>query len=164
MPAVAQPARRRVAAVQSANVLEDRLRSFRGDLTIADAAARGGVTVVVVGYAVVLLGVLIALALKDDRGDGVGDALALVFRIVAEALFWTFHPLSPVIWQTEPAWTRLARRHQKPKVPFYERVNRFVFGPPRSPVDPRAEERSLVAEIRRLEGRVAPGDIMRVTG
>jgi hypothetical protein len=230
--AQAQPVRRRTEAAQFASVLEPRLRSFRGDLTVADAAARGGlalrsaeealyylaseyrghlkatsegevvfsfpggltppagqgalarvgrvalrvvrgigrfvvrawVTVVVVGYALVLLGVLLALALKDDGGDGVGEALAVVFRAVAEALFWTFHPLSPVVWQREPRWTRMPSRKRQPKVPFYERVNRFVFGPPRAPVDEHAQERALVAEIRRLEGRIAPGDVMRVTG
>jgi uncharacterized membrane protein len=229
---VPQPARRRTEAAQFANVLEPRLRSFRGDLTVADAAARGGlalrsaeaglyhlaseyrghlkatsegeivfsfpegltrplgqgalaragrvvvklvrgvarfvvrawVTVVVVGYALVLLGVLIALALKDDSGDGIGDALAMVFRAVAEALFWTFHPFSPVMWQREPRWTRFPTRKRQPKVPFYEKVNRFVFGPPQVRVDDNAQERALVAEIRRLEGRIAPGDVMRVTG
>jgi hypothetical protein len=230
---VPQPARRRTEAAQYANVLEPRLRSFRGDLTVADAAARGGlalrnaeaalyhlsseyrghlkatsegevvfsfphgltrpagegtlaraaravgklvrgvarfvvrawVTVVVVGYALVLLGVLIALALRDDSGDGVGDALALVFRAVAEALFWTFHPLSPVVWTHEPSWTRFpTRRRRQPRVPFYEKVNRFVFGPPKVPVDELAQQRALVAEIRRLEGRIGPGDVMRVTG
>jgi hypothetical protein len=230
---VAQPVRRRTAAAQYAEVLEPRLRSFRGDLTVADAAARGGlalrnaesalfhlaseyrghlkatdagevvfsfpeglkrargegalaragravvkvvkgvgrfvvrawVSVVVVGYAVVLLGVLIALALRDDGGDGIGDTLALVFRAIAEALFWTFHPLSPVAWQHEPRWTRLpGHRRRGPRVPFYEKVNRFVFGPPAAPVDRQAEERALLAEIRRLEGRIAPGDVMRVSG
>jgi hypothetical protein len=230
---VAQPTRRRTAAAEYATVLEPRLRSFRGDLTVADAAARGGlalrnaeaalyhlaseyrghlkatsegevvfsfpqglkrprsetrlarfgrgavkvvrgvgrfvvrawVSVVVVGYALVLLGVMIALALKDDGGDGIGEALGLVFRAMAEALFWTFHPLSPVVWQREPRWTKLpGRRSREPRIPFYEKVNRFVFGPPRAPADTRAEERALLAEIRRLEGRIAPGDVMRITG
>jgi hypothetical protein len=229
---VTQPARRRVAAAESASVLEKKLRIFRGDLTIADAAARGGlalrdaeaalyhlsseyhghlkatsegellfsfprglkkpqnqgplaraaravgravlgvgrfiirawVSVVMVGYALILLGVLIALALKDD-GDGIGDALGLVFRIVAEALFWTFHPFSPVLWEREPAWAKVPRRGQRTtKIPFYEKVNRFVFGPPQPRVIETARERLLVAEVRRLDGRLGPGDIMRVVG
>ena len=56
------------------------------------------------------------------------------------------------------------RRETAAKVPFYERVNRFVFGPPPAVVDPRADLRKAVVEIRRQRGRVVPADIMRVTG
>jgi hypothetical protein len=119
--------------------------------------------VVMVAYAVILLAVLIALAAKDDR-DGIGDSLAVVFRIIAEALFWTFHPFSPVIWDREPAWARTRQRGRRDKTPFYEKVNRFVFGPPPVKVNEQARERQLVAEIRRLDGRLGPGDIMRVLG
>lgn len=218
-------------AQKSAAVLERTLGRFRGELTIADAATRGGlalrdaeaallhlsseyhghvaatdkgdlvfsfprglsmplsqgrlakaartvgrallgvgrfvvrawVSVVVVAYAIVLGVVLIALAAKSE--DGVGDAVWLVLRIILEALFWTFHPLSPVVWDREPAWLRRqGRRHRKKELPFYEKVNQFVFGPPKVKPDPRQRERHVLAEIRRLEGRVAPGDIMRVTG
>jgi hypothetical protein len=124
---------------------------------------RAWVSVVLVGYALILLALLLALAFKDDN-DGVGDALGVVFRIIAEALFWTFHPFSPVIWETEPAWTRVRERGRAKKIPFYEKVNRFVFGPPPERVNEQAREALLVTEIRRLEGRVGPGDIMRVVG
>jgi hypothetical protein len=230
--------RRPVAAAESAQVLERRLKNFRGDLTVADAAARGGlalrdaeaalfhlsseyhghlkattagevlfsfprgmvkpegqgflaraargvgralvgigrfvirawVSVVLIGYAVVLGAVLLALALKDDGGDGIGEVLFFVFRIIAEALFWTFHPFSPVALRAEPAWMRghgraRHRRRFGPKdVPFYEKVNRFVFGPPAPKVDPRAQQRMLVAEIRRMDGRIGPADVMRALG
>ena len=78
---------------------------------------------------------MIAMALKDDRdGDGVGDAVAVVLRVVAEALFWTFHPFSPFYRPHEPSWLAGGRsRNKRPKIPFYERVNKFVFGPPSEP-------------------------------
>jgi hypothetical protein len=229
---VSQPARRRVVATQAASLLEKKLRVFRGDLTVADAAARGGlalrdaeaalyhlsseyhghlkattegellfsfpqgfkkpqaslgrrvvrgigraiagvgrfiirawVSVVLVGYAVILLGVLIALAARDNDNDGIGDALGFVFRIVAEALFWTFHPFSPVLWDHEPAWARPRQRGRfQKKVPFYEKVNRFVFGPPPAKANENARESLLIAEIRRLDGRLGPGDVLRVLG
>jgi hypothetical protein len=226
---VQEAARRRVAAADSARLLEQKLRIFRGDLTVADAAARTGlalreaeaglfhlssqhhghlkattegellfsfpegfrkqeggllrraaravgkaitgvgrfiirawVSVVLVGYALLLLALLIGLSMRDD-GDGIGDALAVVLRIIAEALFWTFHPFSPVIWESEPAWKRVRGRREK-KIPFYEKVNRFVFGPPPVKVNEQAREALLVTEIRRLEGRIGPADIMRVVG
>jgi hypothetical protein len=226
---VQEAARRRVAAADSARLLEKKLRMFRGDLTVADASARTGlalrdaeaalfhlssqyqghlkattegellfsfpagfrkqeggvlrrgaravaravagvgrfiirawVSVVLVGYALIMLALLIGLSMRDD-GDGIGDALVVVLRIIAEALFWTFHPFSPVIWETEPAWKRVRGRREK-KIPFYEKVNRFVFGPPPVRVNEQAREALLVTELRRLEGRVGPGDIMRVVG
>ena len=230
---MSQPARRRVAAAQSAGILEEKLRIFRGDLTVADAAAKGGlalrdaeaalfhlssqyqghlkatsegevlfsfpqgfrkkeegvlvrgvkavgraiagvgrfiirawVSVVLVGYALILLAVLLAMAAKDD-GDGAGEALVIVLRIIAEALFWTFHPFSPVgLFDYAPtnAYYRTRGQPKKKKVPFYEKVNRFVFGPSPVKVNEEARERLLVAEIRRLDGRLGPGDVLRVVG
>jgi hypothetical protein len=219
----------------AASVLEDSLRGFRGDLTVADAAARAGlalaeaeqglrrlaagrgghlaatergeliysfprglvepvderrrgarlwratrralssagrfvvrawVSVVMIGYAALFVGVAIALAARDDDGDGMGSVLSWLGRAVIEALFWTFHPLSPFALSSQPAWLRSgsARRRGGRRLPFYDRVNRFVFGPPAAPPDPRARQRHILAEIRRLDGRVGPGDLMRVTG
>jgi hypothetical protein len=125
---------------------------------------RAWVSVVLVGYALVFLAILLALTLRggDDRDGGVGDGVATVMRVIAEALFWTFHPFSPVFMGSEPRWMHAqARRH---KLPFYERVNRFVFGPPPVVADPREQERNILVEIRRQKGRIAPGDIARITG
>jgi hypothetical protein len=123
---------------------------------------RAWVSVVLVGYALVFLVLLLAVALRSDDRDGPGEALGIVFRLVAEALFWTFHPFSPVYLRREPDWMHRTRRHRK--IPFYERVNRYVFGPPKPVRDPREQERHIVAEIRRGKGRIAPADVMRVTG
>jgi hypothetical protein len=125
---------------------------------------RAWVSVVLVGYALVFLAILLALTLRggDDRDNGVGEGISTIFRVIAEALFWTFHPFSPVYISTEPRWMHAqARRH---RLPFYERVNRFVFGPARVPVDPREQERNILAEIRLQKGRIAPADVVRVTG
>src|SRR6202035_2828662 len=51
-----------------------------------------------------------------------------------------------------------------PKVPLYERVNRFFFGPPEVPVDPRETERLVLAAIRAGKGRIGLADVMGVTG
>ena len=115
-----------------------------------------------VTYAVVFVGVAIAMA-SSREGEGAGDALAGVLEVIVEALYWTFHPFSPVNWGREPLWVGAGRRRKR-GLPFYERVNRFVFGPPPVVEDPRERERNVLDEIRRLEGRVGPGDVMRVTG
>lgn len=124
---------------------------------------RAWVSVVVVAYALAFGAILIALALRNDRDDdGVGDTVAVVLRVVFEALYWTFHPFSPF---SHPFGFRDRGVRGAKKPPFYERVNRFVFGPPPTP-QPSFEETQaqLAGEIRRLQGRIGVSDVMRVTG
>jgi hypothetical protein len=123
---------------------------------------RAWLSVVLIGYVVLFAGVLIALAAKSDDG-GIGDVFLMLLRVVAEAIYWTFHPFSPMYLASEPLW---GKGHRKPiaKVPFYERVNRFVFGPPPAVIDPLLDAKKALVEIRRQQGRVAPADVMRVTG
>jgi hypothetical protein len=128
---------------------------------------RAWVSVVLVGYALAFLALLIALSARSDRDDGPGEAIGIVLRIIAEALYWTFHPFSPVYLRHEPGWMHgrmYGRRRSAPKLPFYERVNRFVFGPPAPERNQQEEEKKVIAELRRNKGRVAPSDVMRVTG
>lgn len=125
---------------------------------------RAWVSVVMVGYAVVFALVLLALLLRsdDNRDEGPSAALGVVLRAVAEALYWTFHPFSPVFAWHEPTWVRAPRRR---RLPFYERVNRFVFGPPPTPEpDPAVYRNVVMNAIRSEKGRIALGDVLRVTG
>ena len=124
---------------------------------------RAWLSVVLIGYVALFAGVLIALAAKSDDGGGIGEVFAVVLRVVAEALYWTFHPFSPMYLASEPLWVQ-GRHKQVAKVPFYERVNRFVFGPPPAVIDPLLDAKKALVEIRRQQGRVVPADIMRVTG
>ncbi|HVU50021.1 MAG TPA: hypothetical protein VHL80_05015 [Polyangia bacterium] len=123
---------------------------------------RAWVSVVMVTYALAFVAVAIAVATSRE-GEGAGDALAGVLDVIVEALYWTFHPFSPVNWGREPRWIYGGRRRKR-GLPFYERVNRFVFGPPPVVEDPREGQRRVLEEIRRLDGRVGPGDVMRVAG
>jgi hypothetical protein len=128
---------------------------------------RAWVSVVLVGYALAFVAILLGLAFRggDDRDDRSPlDGVGSVLRMVAEALFWTFHPFSPVSFGREPYWLNDQPRRRTAAVPFYERVNRFVFGPPAPKLDPRESERQVLAEIRRNKGRISPADVMRITG
>ena len=134
-------------------------------LGVVRFVVRAWVSVVLVGYAVVFVGIAIALAAKDDDNDGVGVTLAMVFRVLAEAVFWTFHPFSPANLAREPGWLHgRGRRRSANQFPFYERVNRFVFGPAPPVEDPRATSRKVLEGIRRGLGRIVPGDVMQLTG
>lgn len=131
---------------------------------------RAWVAVVLVGYVAIFVALLIALTLggnRDSRSSDRGGGLFVgLFRLVAEALFWTLHPFSPFRVGAGADWTsRGARRRVENKTPFYERVDRFFFGPKKEPppnVD--AHRRAVLGEIRALKGRIGIGDVMRVTG
>jgi len=165
---------------------------------------RAWVSIVMIGYAAVFIALALALMFsgRDDRGgEGGGTALAVVIRVLFEALWWTFHPFSPVArrnvwdgsltsntasreyWETPQRGrkmrTRTIRRFgqlvtiEEPivddvpeeKVPFYEKVNRFVFGPePAQKPSIEEQKARLVAQIRASAGRIGLLDVMRVTG
>ncbi len=69
-------------------------------LGVARFVVRAWIAIVLVGYVAIFIAVLIGLAFarSDDRGREGGLGFSLiggVFRILAEALFWMFHPFSP---------------------------------------------------------------------
>lgn len=142
-------------------------------LGVGKFVVRAWITVVLVGYVGVFLAVLLALMFsgrsdENRGGSSVGSLAFVLIRVLSEALFWTFHPFSPFAVTTwddrhaRDAWGRRQRREEK--APFYERVNRFVFGPTVEKPDAREMERRILAQIRVSQGRVGIADVMRVTG
>jgi hypothetical protein len=138
---------------------------------------RAWISIVLLAYAALFLAIIVGSMFanqggRDRRSVGVGWA-PLLFRVVFDALFWTFHPFSPFAvtgygygYGYGSEWgARSARRdEQKDKTPFYERVNRYFFGPTKPPEDPRALEKAVVQEIRAQKGRIGLSDVIRVTG
>ena len=154
-------------------------RAGRALLGVGRFVVRAWIAVVLIGYAALFLALIIGLTLarsgdsKSDRGGGMGFELgAVLFRIIGEALFWTFHPFSPFAvgyygyGYNEPGYARarVPQRARENKEPFYNKVNRFFFGPDQPPADPRAMEKTILAEIRGQKGRIGLADVMRVTG
>lgn len=145
-------------------------RLGRGALGVARFVVRAWISIVLVGYALIFLALMIALLFargSDSRDSrGFGFELAYVFfRVLADALFWTFHPFSPFAYVDYGAPAQRGRRkRKKDEAPFYEKVNRFFFGPQIPDPDPRAMERRLLAEIRAQKGRIGVADVIRVTG
>ena len=135
---------------------------------------RAWLLIAMVAYALIFVAILIGLTFakgSSDRNDsnlGAG-LIGGLFRAIADAMFWTFHPFSPLyVGRTYgyegPSAERQPRRRDPNAVPFYEKVNRFVFGPSTPPVDPHAVRTRILEEIRALEGRIGLADVMRVTG
>lgn len=137
---------------------------------------RAWLLIAMVAYALIFVAILIALTFargSNDRDNGIGAGAGLIgglFRAIGDALFWTIHPFSPLYIGSSYdrgygyASVRSPRRHDPDEVPFYEKVNRFVFGPPVPPVDPQAMRARILEEIRVQKGRIGLADVMRVTG
>jgi hypothetical protein len=137
---------------------------------VARFVVRAWLTIAILGYAAIFLALIIGLTFArqgNSRNDGFGQLGYVVFRVLADALFWTFHPFSPIAigWNDNAQSRRYGRRSADPnETPFYEKVNRFVFGPTPAKHDPLERERRVIAEIRAQKGRIGLGDVMRVTG
>lgn len=133
---------------------------------------RAWLLIAMIGYALLFVALLVGAALarqsSDDRNGGLGvHLLGGILRAIGDALFWTFHPWSPIyMGGMERGWARAPRRdvREEDRVPFYEKVNRFVFGPAAPPADPHAARARVLDEIRDKRGRVGLADVMRVTG
>lgn len=134
---------------------------------------RAWLLVVMVAYAALFVALVLGLTFakqgSSDRDESPGfGILGGLFRAIADALFWTFHPFSPLYvmpgsWDGYEAQGARARRTE-PKVPFYEKVNRFVFGPTVAKEDEHEARARVLREIRAERGRITLGDVMRVTG
>ncbi len=139
----------------------------RGVMGAAKLVVRAWISIVLVAYVAVFIGIALALMFGgNDNRRGGGNAGGIVFalvRVLSEAFFWTFHPFSPFYAGDYYARSR-QRSRRSAKAPFYERVNRFVFGPEDKKPDAREMERRILTQIRASSGRVGIGDVMRVTG
>jgi hypothetical protein len=150
----------------------------RALVAVGRFVVRAWLLIVMVSYALLFLALMIGLTVtrqgsSDDRNGSAGlGIVAALFRMLADALFWTFHPFSPLYIDRafDHVGTRRAVRSEReneddePKVAFYEKVNRFVFGPPVPKEDPHQMHGRVLAEIRALKGRIGLADVMRVTG
>ena len=109
------------------------------------------VTTLVVYFAafvVMLIAVLFARRSSDDRDSG-GD------MDFTWPLFW--------MWGWSPSYdggTYRRPRRRLPDKPLYKKVFEFVFGPPKPPVDPLADEKEVLAHIRQKSGRIAAVDLV----
>ena len=138
---------------------------------------RAWLLIAMIAYALLFVGIIIGLTFargSSDRDSGFGTAmLGGLVRAIADALFWTFHPWSPLYVggygaaddRYNSAGARRQRAQKDPnEVPFYEKVNRFVFGPPVPTPDPLEMRTRILDEIRVQKGRIGLADVMRVTG
>jgi len=130
-----------------------------------------------IAFTVVLVMLILASARSgqgsrkdDDRGDGTFDLTPLL-RILFS--IWDFRTHTPV---TTPRTDRRGYRYRKyeskkavlpgkeHKKGFIASVYDFVFGPPRVPFDPLADEKEVVAYLRQQRGILTPSELIRLAG
>ena len=105
-----------------------------------------------VAFVVMLIAVLFARRSSDDRDSG-GD-IDFTWPLL---WMWGWGPRSD-------AGLYRPRRRRLPGKPLYKKVFEFVFGPPKPPVDPLAEEKEVLAHIRHKNGRIAAVDLVMLMG
>ena len=153
----------------------------RAAIGVGRFVVRAWLMIVLVAYVALFFAILIGMTFArqsgtDSRRGGLpgGALIYVLFRVLADALFWTFHPFSPFAYGgygygDGDAWSGAQRveprsRAKKDETPFYEKVNRFFFGPTRPAEDPRRMERRILGELRAQKGRIGLADVMKVTG
>ena len=136
---------------------------------------RAWLLIAMIAYALIFVAVILALTFARGSNDRDGGSMGFgllggLLRAIGDAMFWTFHPFSPVyIGGYDGGFSgargrQVARGNEPNEVPFYEKVNRFVFGPPVVAPDPQAMRARILEEIRAQKGRIGLADVMRVTG
>jgi len=151
---------------------QERLELFwqktkKATLGVLKFVVRAWISVVMVAYVVIFALILLALTFSksSDRDDGPSISGSLMMhalmRLILDSLFWTFHPFSPFRLNDHDDYN-YGRKSQK--MPFYERVNRFFFGPEQKALDRQDLSRLALQEIRAQRGRIGILDVMRVTG
>ncbi len=140
----------------------------KASLGVLKFFVRAWITIVMLGYVVIFALIILALTFSksSDRDEGHSSlSSTLMFhtliRMIIDSLFWTFHPFSPFYVGVDPYYRQYG---QAPKMPFYEKVNRFFFGPEEKIVSEEELVKLALKEIRANSGRIGLLDLMRVTG
>ena len=160
-------------------------KALDGAVAAGRFIVRAWLMIVLLAYVAIFVAILVGMMFarqgdSDNRrsssSSGFGGMGFVLFRVLGDALFWTFHPFSPFNVANQGgafgggnagSWRGAGQRGgrgRKDETPFYERVNRFFFGPAVAKPDPRAQQRAVLAELRAQKGRIGLADVMRVTG
>lgn len=140
----------------------------KAGLGILKFVVRAWISIVMVAYVVIFALIILALTFSrnNDREEGSSLSSTLMMhtliRLVLDSLFWTFHPFSPFRIGHDNFYDHYPPRVKK--VPFYERVNRFFFGPEEQAFDEQEARKIVLQEIRAQKGRIGLLDVMRLTG
>ncbi len=123
--------------------------------TLTRTALRVWISVVMVFYALAFLAIIIGAFVAAQNNDSdvdvdLGDVLGGVFRVIMEAFYWSYHPFSP--FNSYGYGRRRYGKKVKEGPSFYEKVNRFVFGPPKDEAKAELLEAVLISQIRSNAG------------
>ncbi len=125
---------------------------------------RSWISIVLISYTIFFLIFLLlcAFSRNDDSNNekmSFNNSLLMhaFFRMILDSLFWTMHPLA----------THKNTSHKinvKKNIKFYDKINRFVFGPEIFKTTILEYRKIIIAEIVANNGRIGLLDIIKVTG
>jgi hypothetical protein len=112
-------------------------------------------------YVVAFVAMMISLMFakqsdRDDRRGGDGFGLPWIW-------FWLMPDLAPPGYYSD-RYGRPRQARPKPQKRFYQSVFDFVFGPKGQPVDPRQQDKLLLAFLREHKGRVTAAELSALSG
>jgi hypothetical protein len=112
-------------------------------------------------YVVAFIAMMISMMLakqsdRDDRRGGDGFGFPMIW-------FWLMPDLAPPGYYND-RYGRPMQRRKKPEKRFYQSVFDFVFGPKGKAVDPRQQDKLLLAFLREHKGRLTAAELSALTG
>jgi len=130
-------------------------------------------------YFVVFLAILIGVAVASEDGDGVGDLIAVMFRLFISIFEWNtimgynnrYYKRDPYgySYQHYKEKPRIIGKKKKKKNPkdekgFVPSIYDFIFGPPRVKLDPLANNQEVATFLREQKGLITTSEIQALAG
>lgn len=139
--------------------------------------------IALVVYFVVFLVLLIAAAVSSEDGDGIGDALAVLFRLFLSIFEWSTimgynqryytnddYGYKYQHYKERPGvlnWGRSRKKKKKnpkDKKGFVASIYDFIFGPPRVQLDPLANNQEVATFLKEQKGLIVTSEVQALAG
>ncbi|MFK7799473.1 MAG: hypothetical protein AB8E82_18625 [Aureispira sp.] len=130
-------------------------------------------------YFFIFLIFLIGLAVASEDGDGIGDAIAILFRVFLSIFEWNTimgynrryyrqddYGYKYQHYQEKPRVLKGRRRSKNPKdqKSFVASIYDFIFGPPRVELDPLANNQEVATFLREQKGLISTSEVQALAG
>jgi hypothetical protein len=130
-------------------------------------------------YFFIFLILLLGLAVSSEDGDGVGDAIAVLFRVFLSIFEWNTimgynnryyrqddYGYKYQHYQERPSVLKRRKRSKNPKdkKSFVASIYDFIFGPPRVKLDPLANNQEVATFLREHKGLITTSEVQALAG
>lgn len=129
-------------------------------------------------YFVIFLIALIAMAAATEDGDGIGDAIAVLFRVFLSIFEWQTimgdnrryyrndnYGYSYQHYREKPRILgRRKPKNPKDKKGFVASIYDYIFGPPRVELDPLANNQEIATFLKEQKGLITTSEVQALAG